>query len=58
MESMNKVILLIAICVLWLGAFFFLPKTREKRGFLQKQPSLHCITMAFTLQKALLCYTL
>ena len=30
MESMNKVILLIAICVLWLGSFFLLPKTGEK----------------------------
>ena len=33
MESMNKVILLIAICVLWLGSFFLLPKTGEK-GFI------------------------
>lgn len=30
MESMNKVILLIAICVLWLGSFFLPPKTGEK----------------------------
>ena len=30
MEWINKLIILIAICVLWLGSFFLLPKTGEK----------------------------
>ena len=30
MEMMNKVIILIAICVLWFWSFLLLPKTGEK----------------------------
>ena len=30
MEMMNKVIILIAICVLWFWSFLLLPKTERK----------------------------
>ena len=59
MELMNKLIILIAICVLWFWSFLLLPKTGEKVVYLYNFLALCGLVMIYfaLIDPAVLCDT-
>ena len=47
MELLNKLLILIAICVLWFLSFLLLPKTAEKVVYFYHVLALCCLVMIY-----------